>query len=123
MICGVQNLYYYVSDMKRSEVFYSEVLGFSKMFGDEYWTQFDCFGLSLALHQTDTKIPQAPEGEDHRHAGGAVLTLKVENLEETVEALRQKGAKIGPIRDEPWGKLADLEDPDGNLLNLMEPSY
>jgi catechol 2,3-dioxygenase-like lactoylglutathione lyase family enzyme len=122
MITGVQDFYYNVQDMTRAVAFYRDVLGLRVVIENEYWTSLDCAGAKLGLHWTEGgPVPQVPRDEHGAHAGGT-LTLKVADLRAAVKTLRAKGVKLlGEISDNPWGSLVTFEDPDGNVLKLMQP--
>ncbi|MEZ4741067.1 MAG: hypothetical protein R3B45_01225 [Bdellovibrionota bacterium] len=46
--------------------------------------------------------------------------LKIANATIGREKLEQAGAKILGTANEPWGNMVVFEDPDGNVLKLME---
>jgi len=47
MITGVQDIYYYVSDMARAVRFYCDVLKLSVVHQDKSWTSFDVGGVRV----------------------------------------------------------------------------
>lgn len=51
------------------------------------------------------------------------LTLRVDDLDGLVTALRAAGVEVQPHADGyPNGRFAELEDPEGNRLQLWEPN-
>ena len=49
------------------------------------------------------------------------VTLLVDNIEKAVKELKRKGVKFTEaIRQEEWGKIAVMKDPDDNELALAE---
>jgi catechol 2,3-dioxygenase-like lactoylglutathione lyase family enzyme len=107
----------FVSDMDRSVHFYTEVLGLSltQRFGN-HWAQVEAGRLTIGLHPAST---QNNAGRDGSITVGFVLSARIEDA---VSTLQQKGVKFrGPIALEPnAGKFAYFEDPDGNVLYMME---
>ncbi|TMI76128.1 MAG: hypothetical protein E6H05_04440 [Bacillati bacterium ANGP1] len=123
MITGVQDIYYYVSDMARAVRFYCDVLKLSVVHQDKSWTSFDVGGVRIGLHWTGgVPVPQIPKGPGGVTAG-ATLTFRVSNLIAVVEDLRKAGIRfLGDITTKEWGSIVAFEDPDGNVLKLMQPS-
>lgn len=119
---GVADVFYNVADMKRAVAFYRDVLGIRVMDESPYWTSLDLGGVRFGLHWAEgKKIPYVPRDEHGPHAG-ACLTLRVEDVRATVQHLEAKGVRVlGDVTDNPWGSLATFEDPDGNVLKLMQP--
>ncbi|HTE04195.1 MAG TPA: VOC family protein [bacterium] len=123
MITGIQDVYYYVSDMPRGVRFYRDVLQLTLAHQDKSWTSFDVGGMRVGLHWTGGKpVPEIPKGRNGALAGGT-LTFRVSNLIATVEDLRKAGVKfLGDVITEDWGSIVAFEDPDGNVLKLMQRS-
>ena len=118
MISG-GNATVFVSNMDNSVRFYTEVLGLklTNRFGDHWATVQAGKGLTIGLHPASPKYP-APGTK-----GGMMLGLEIdEPIEGVVARLGEKGVRIkgSIIGDEPAGKFASLEDPDGNEIYLWE---
>jgi predicted enzyme related to lactoylglutathione lyase len=111
---SVYTTVHYVDDWERSVAFYRDVLGLKALYVENGWAEFEARGGGrIALH--------ARAGADHATSGTHV-SLQVADIEGTVKALEAKGARIvGPVRREPFGTLAALSDPSGNLIGLYEP--
>ena len=122
MITGIQDFYYSVTDAKRAVRFYVEALQMKVVAESEYWIALDCHGVKIGLHPEDHAIPVVPRDSHGAHAGGT-LTLKSNNIKEDRERLERFGAKILGEADQPWGHMLVFEDPDGNVLKLMNPKY
>jgi len=124
MISGVQDVYYNVSDMKRSIAFYTGALQMKLLFEDKGWTALDCGGVKVGLHPTEPgeEIFLVPR-DSHGVHGQATLTLKSDNVLEDRKRIEQCGGKVIGEADVPWGHMLVFEDPDGNVLKLMNPKY
>ena len=58
---------------------------------------------------------------DAAHAGSSLVTICVNNLEETVADLADRGIALGPIAAVgDAGRNARGEDPDGNSVDFIE---
>lgn len=122
MVTGVQDMYNYVSDMARAVRFFRDVLRLTVAHEDRPWTSFDVAGARVGLHRTGgAPVPPFPKGSDNALAGGT-LTFRVADLPATVETLHAAGVTfLGDIITEDWGSVVAFEDPDGNVLKLMQP--
>jgi lactoylglutathione lyase len=112
---GIQrigNVFYRVPDMAAAVRFYTEVLGLGlKLRDGDHWAAFDVGGSTLAL-----------EGGAPGGPGGATVSLRVDELDAVVAALRSKGANVGEVQTGPHERRAELQDPAGNLLILYAPA-
>ena len=58
--------------------------------------------------------------DDANHAGNALLTLHVDNLENHVAELRERGLETAAIETAPGlYRKAVITDPDGNMISLF----
>ena len=122
MITGIQDVYYSVTDVQRAIRFYTGALGMKLINESEYWIVLDCFGMTVGLHPERDVLPMIPRDSHGAHAGGT-LTLKSNNIPEDRIRLEKAGAKILGEADEHWGHMLVFEDPDGNVLKLMNPKH
>jgi predicted enzyme related to lactoylglutathione lyase len=120
MITGVQDIYYSVTDVPRAKRFYTDCLGMKIKFEHEHWIALDCAGTPIGLHPEDQPVPHIPRDSHGAHAG-ATLTLKSNNVPEDRDLIISFGGKILGEADQPWGHMLVFEDPDGNVLKLMNP--
>ncbi len=109
----------FVSDMKRSIVFYRDALGLPLKFESPEWTEFANEGSTIALHLADSMNPaamgQSPAGSCH-------LGFQVEDLDAVHAQLQAKGVRcIQPPKLQDFGaRLALYTDPDGLPISVSE---
>jgi len=58
---------------------------------------------------------------DAKHAGSSMLTLIVEKLDEVRSVLIQANLQLGPTSSSDFASIAQITDPDGNLVTFAEP--
>src|SRR5437867_2420448 len=62
-----------------------------------------------------------PSRDDTDSTTSTRLGFRVTNLDQTVPALQQSGAKIvSPPKDTPFGRRAVVDDPDGHRVELTQ---
>ena len=105
-------VFYYVTDLDRAVVFYTDVLGL-KLKSRDVVARFDIDGVLFEL------VP-APSEVDLQGGGNARLCLGVDRISQAVDELQGKGVQTGQVREVPGGILATLEDPDGNEIYLWQ---
>lgn len=122
MIVGVQDVYVLVADMERAIRFYRDLLGLAVTYNDGHWAALDVGGVRFGLHGTGgMPVPAIPRDAGGAKAG-ATLTLRSTKLDEDVDRLRSVGVRfLGEINRADWGAVISFEDPDGNILKLMQP--
>jgi len=116
---------YQVKDVKRSEAFYVEQLGFKvdrqhlPAFG-----QVSIDGLKLILSGPGASgSRQMPDGKEQQPGGWNRVILRVNNLAKQIEAMKAAGMHFrNEMEVGPGGKQIQLEDPDGNPVELFEPA-
>jgi catechol 2,3-dioxygenase-like lactoylglutathione lyase family enzyme len=110
-----------VTDQDRARQFYLDVLGFdlvreNPMGPDQRWIQVAPRGAQTSITLV-TWFPAMPAGS----VKGTVL--ETGDLDGDVAALTAKGVSIdGGIQQQPWGRFATFDDPDGNGIVLQETS-
>jgi catechol 2,3-dioxygenase-like lactoylglutathione lyase family enzyme len=121
MITGVRDVYYNVSNMDRSLRFYCEGLGLSIASSNEFWSALTSGGVTIGLHWSEgSPVPVLPKDRHGAHAG-ATLTLRSTDVPGDRLRLEQAGAVVLSESVQPWGHMLVFEDPDGNVLKLMNP--
>jgi len=116
---------YQVKDVSRSVSFYTEQLGFKldhqklPAFG-----QVSVGDLKLILSGPGASGSRAlPDGRKQEPGGWNRVILEVENLPARIETLKKAGLRFrNEMEVGPGGKQIQLEDPDGNPIELFEPA-
>ena len=116
MSVTLKNFVIFVTDLVKAKSFYVDLLGLPVAGQSEMLIEFfpgagTTLGVSLALHED-------ARGLVGRHTG---ITLKVENIVAVCEALKNGGAHfVEPLESSPWGKMAVVQDFDGNMIALVD---
>jgi catechol 2,3-dioxygenase-like lactoylglutathione lyase family enzyme len=121
MLSGVQDVHYNVRDMQRAVAFYRDVLGMRVLDSNDWWTSLEFFGARIGLHWTGGAPVPTVLYDDHGARHGATLTLRSTDLDADLGYLQRAGCLVIGRSDNPWGRLASVTDPDGNVLKLMQP--
>lgn len=117
MINGIDNIYYFVTDVSNSINFYSKTLGMKVLDQDDYWATLDLNGVRFGLHKSN----KDEFDQSSQKRAGATLTLNVSNIDEAYNHYKEKGVTfLGEISRNPWGSHISFSDLDGNLLDLRE---
>ena len=120
---GVHGVRYQVKDIERSVAFYTTHLGFTL----EH-QQLPAFA-SVSLGDTQILLsgPGAsgsrpmPGGQKQEPGGWNRVVLRVEDLPALIEALKKAGLHFrNEMETGPGGKQIQVEDPDGNPIELHE---
>ena len=118
---------YQVKDVERSVAFYTKHLGFKV---DERLPAGPAFASvsnrSLTLWLSGPKSSGArpmPDGRKQEPGGWNRFALEVDDLSARVAELKKAGLRFrNEIETGPGGKQIQLEDPDGNPVELFEPA-
>jgi len=123
-IFSVHGVRYQVMDVARAAAFYTGHLGFrlehqqlpafaSVSLGD--------FTLLLSGPGASGSRPM-PGGEPQQPGGWNRVVLRVVDLPRQIDALKNAGVKFrNQIEAGPGGRQIQVEDPDGNPIELFEP--
>ena len=122
---GVHGVRYQVTDVARAVAFYTTHLGFAL----EH-QQLPAFAsVSLGDAQLLLSGPQAsgsrpmPSGQPQQPGGWNRVVLRVTDLPACIEALEKDGIHFrNTMETGPGGKQIQIEDPDGNPIELFEPA-
>ena len=125
-VIGLHGVRYQVKDVSRAVSFYTQQLGFNL---DR--THLPAFGqVSLGDFKLILSGPGAsgsrpmPDGHEQQPGGWNRLILEVRDLPTRVDALKKAGLRFrNEMEVGPGGKQIQLEDPDGNPIELFEPAH
>ncbi len=116
---------YFVNDVDRSIVFYTQHLGFKleRQIGQAIANvSRDDLTLWLSGPESSAARPM-PDGRRPEPGGWNRLLLEVDDVASRVAELKQAGIHfLGEIVGGPGGKKILVEDPDGNPVELFEPA-
>lgn len=122
---GVHGVRYQVKDVARSVAFYTTHLGFTVVH-----QQLPAFAsISLGDAQILLSGPQAsgsrpmPDGQRQEPGGWNRVVLRVKDLPAFIETLKNAGLRLrNEMETGPGGRQIQIEDPDGNPIELFEPA-
>jgi glyoxylase I family protein len=116
---------YQVKDVSRSVAFYTQQLGF-KLDRQTLpaFAQVSVGNLKLILSGPGASGSRPmPEGHNQNPGGWNRVVLQVADLQHRIEALKKAGLHFrNEMEVGPGGKQIQLEDPDGNPIELFEPA-
>jgi glyoxylase I family protein len=124
LIAGLWGVRYQVKDVKRSVAFYTEQLGFKlDMQVLPAFAQVSAGNLKLILSGPGASGSRPmPDGRRQEPGGWNRVILQVDDLPARIAALKNAGLRFrNEMEAGPGGKQIQLEDPDGNPLELFEP--
>lgn len=103
-----------VSNMEKSVKFYRDTLGLPIKTKSKDWTEFFNNDTVMALHPAKKK-------SNIKTGSGMLVGFEVGDLEATVKKLNEKRVKFfKKPKEEPFGKHAIVQDPDGHLISIAE---
>ena len=124
-VLGLWGVRYQVKDVSRSVAFYTLQLGFK--LDQEHlpaFAQVSIGDLKLILSGPGASGSRPmPDGHHQEPGGWNRVILQVADLSSRIEALKQSGLRFrNQMEAGPGGKQIQLEDPDGNPIELFEPA-
>ena len=115
---------YQARDVERSVTFYTQVLGFKlehQQLPDFAAVSLGTLKILLSGHEASGSRPM-PDGRRQEPGGWNRVVLRVENLAPCIEALNKAGVRFrNQMEVGPGGKQVQIEDPEGNPIELFEP--
>ena len=125
LIKGVHGIRYQVKDVARSVEFYTQQLGFKA--GHQQLPAFA--SVSLGDAQILLSGPGASgsrpmrDGQRQEPGGWNRIVLKVADLPACIAALKRAGLHFrNEMEVGPGGRQIQVDDPDGNPIELFEPA-
>jgi glyoxylase I family protein len=122
---GLWGVRYQVKDVSRSIEFYTGHLGFTLDAKHlPAFAQVSLGDFKLVLSGPGASGSRAlPDGRSQEPGGWNRVMLRVDDLQAGIEALKGAGLRFrNQVEEGPGGKQIQLEDPDGNPLELFEPA-
>lgn len=125
IVKGLWGVRYQVKDVSRSINFYTQQLGLKldhqnlPAFG-----QVSASNFKLILSGPGASGSRAmPDGRRQEPGGWNRIILEVDELTTRIESLKKAGLHFrNEMESGPGGKQIQLEDPDGNPIELFEPA-
>ena len=115
---------YQVTDVARAAAFYTDHLGFSlehQQLPAFASVSLGDFRLLLSGPGASGSRPM-PGGEPQRPGGWNRAVLRVADLPALIETLKRKAVTFrNQMETGPGGRQIQIEDPDGNPIELFEP--
>jgi lactoylglutathione lyase len=103
-----------VSNMEKSVKFYSDALELPIKAKSKDWTEFFKNDTVLALHPAKKKSKL-------KTGSGMLVGFEVTDLNSTIKKLKEKRVRFfKKPKEEPFGKHAIVQDPDGHLISIAE---
>ena len=123
-IKALRGVRYQVKDVSRSVDFYTRQLDFKlDMEHLPAFAQVSVGDLKLILSGPGASGSRPmPDGHKQEPGGWNRIVLQVTDLQNRIEALKKAGLSFrNEMEVGPGGKQIQLEDPDGNPIELFEP--
>jgi glyoxylase I family protein len=117
---------YQVKDVKRSINFYTQQLGMKlDRENPPAFAQVSVGNFKLILSGPGASGSRPmPDGRQQEPGGWNRVILQVEDLPARIETLKRAGLHFrNEMEAGPGGKQIQLEDPDGNPIELFEPAH
>ena len=122
---GLWGVRYQVKDVKRSVEFYTQQLGLKlDMQNLPAFAQVSVGNLKLILSGPGASgSRRMPDGREQESGGWNRIILQVDDLPARIETLKKAGLRFrNEMEVGPGGRQIQLEDPDGNPIELFEPA-
>ena len=125
LVLGMWGIRYQVRDVQRSILFYTQTLGFNldrQSLPAFVQVSFGDLKLILSGPGASGSRPM-PDGRQQEPGGWNRVVLLVKDLPALVTELENEGVRFrNEMEVGPGGKQIQVEDPDGNPIELFEPS-
>jgi glyoxylase I family protein len=125
LVLGLWGVRYQVTDVSRSIAFYTQHLGFKlDQQHPPAFAQVSAGDFKLILSGPGASGSRPmPDGRAQQPGGWNRVLLQVADLAVVIETLKKAGLRFrNEMETGPGGKQIQLEDPDGNPIELFEPA-
>ena len=125
IVLGCHGIRYQVAEVERAVDFYTQRLGFALV--QQHLPAFATVsveGLTLLLSGPGASGSRPmPDGQRQTSGGWNRIVLRVADVEQAIESLKQAGVSFrNRMESGPGGRQIQIEDPDGNPIELFEPA-
>lgn len=124
-VLGLWGVRYQAKDVSRAVAFYTEQLGFKLDHQNlPAFAQVSIGNLKLILSGPGASGSRPmPSGDRQEPGGWNRVILQVADLPARIAELKKAGLRFrNDMEEGPGGKQIQLEDPDGNPIELFEPA-
>ena len=125
LILGCHGIRYQIKDVQRAVDFYTTHLGF-KLEHQQLpaFATVSLGDLKLLLSGPGASGSRPmPDGRRQDPGGWNRIVLRVGNVQQAIDALMNAGVKFrNQMESGPGGRQVQIEDPDGNPIELFEPA-
>ena len=125
LINAVHGVRYQVKDVARAAAFYTQRLGFTLKHQQlPAFANVSLGGVDVLLSGPGASGSRPlPSGEHQMPGGWNRVVLRVADLPACITALKREGVTFrNEMEVGPGGRQIQIEDPDGNPLELFEPT-
>jgi len=125
LIVGFWGVRYQVEDVERAITFYTHTLGFNLDLQNlPAFGQVSRNGLKLILSGPGASGSRSmSDGAQQQPGGWNRVLLQVQDLAALITHLKEAGVRFrNEMEAGPGGKQIQIEDPDGNPIELFEPA-
>ena len=113
----------YVTDQEKALAYYTNVLGFEKRFDNPTPDKTRFLTIGVPGQAVELVLwPGTPGSATPSYGRSpATYTVEVEDCRKAFDTLKARGANfVTDVLEFPWGHVAQLRDPDGNLLAIRQ---
>jgi glyoxylase I family protein len=124
-VLGLWGVRYQVKDVQRSIAFYTQMLGFNlDLQSLPAFGQVSIGDVKLILSGPGASGSRPmPDGRQQEPGGWNRVILQVKDLPARISELKNQGVRFrNEMEVGPGGKQIQVEDPDGNPIELFEPA-
>jgi glyoxylase I family protein len=124
-IVSVHGVRYQVKDVARAVAFYTGHLGFTLEHQQlPAFASVSLGGVTMLLSGPGASGSRPmPDGQSQEPGGWNRMVLRVSNLPALIDALKNGGVRLrNQMETGPGGRQIQVEDPDGNPIELFEPA-
>jgi glyoxylase I family protein len=125
LVEGLWGVRYQVKDVQRSVAFYTGTLGFKlDMKNLPAFGQVSIGNLKLILSGPGASGSRSmPDGRQQEPGGWNRVILHVKDLPARISEFKNQGVRFrNEMETGPGGRQIQVEDPDGNPIELFEPA-